>query len=76
MGEPTYRLKRAGSSNGDWFVIDLATDRTLGTVFKYLGYWWADSAGDMRNRRSTKECAADLVAFKAAHQAPPTGRPT
>lgn len=53
-----------------WVVTVEGVER--GIVFKYMGSWWVNNAGDMRNRKGTKDAA--VAAVLAAAPEGPTER--
>lgn len=59
-GEPFKLKRRTEHGQTHWDVFDTEGVK-VGTVFKYIGGWWANDAGTMGNRRGTKESAARLV---------------
>lgn len=54
-----WRLKRHGSQS-TYDVLD-GDGVIVGTIFHYLGAWWANSASLISNRCGSKNDAADLA---------------
>lgn len=54
--EYVVRRRTIGGSH-EYHLEDPATGEVYGRVFKYVGYWWANNAGDMRRRLPTKDAA-------------------
>lgn len=61
MDVKPYRLKRY--RDGDHYAYKVLDEdgAEVGTVFKYLGAWWANNAGTLDNRRWNKDDAAKLA---------------
>lgn len=59
-GRPFTLHRRRANGQTDWEVRN-AEGEAVGHVFRYIGYWWAGSAGSLRNRAGSKEQAAQML---------------